>query len=102
MDLTTHDIITQLTRHGSIIIWAEQEDLGTATLWAAITAWRNNASDVARRRVAVELREAGVDARTLARVTGLPPASKPPAPAPPVSRAEVAADAAHIAKWGYV
>lgn len=99
--LTTHDIITQLTRHGSVIIWAEYEGCAQAALSSAITAWRNNATPDARRRVAVELSEAGLDWRTITRVTGLN-TSKPVAPAPPVSRAEAAADAAHIQKWGHV
>lgn len=99
--LTTHDIITHLTRHGSVIIWAEYEGCTQAALPSAITAWRNNASPEARRRVAVELSEAGLDWRTITRVTGLN-TSKPSAPAPPVSRADVAADAAHIQKWGHV
>lgn len=103
--LTTHDIITHLTRHGSVIIWAEYEGCTQAALSSAITAWRNNASPEARRRVAVELSDAGLDWRTITRVTGLntsKPSAPAPAPAPPVSRAEAAADAAHIQKWGHV
>lgn len=101
MELTTNEIITNVLRHGGLILWAESEGMEIAELEAAIARWRQEASNHMRRRAQHELGEAGIDARLVERITGYTTPSDPHY-APPVSQREAAADAAHIKKWGYV
>lgn len=101
MELTTNNIITNVLRHGGLILWAEHDGVKVAELEAAIARWRQEASNYLRRRAQMELSEAGIDARLVERITGYTTPSDPHY-APPVSQREAAADAAHIKKWGYV
>lgn len=101
--LTTEDIVRGLRTSGGVLLWSY--DLGCAQrdLSAAITVWREATGRDNRVVVAHELVEAGLDHRTIHRVTGISVRTAraeqwPPAP----TRAERADDARHIAQWGYV
>lgn len=100
-ELTTHDIITHLTRHGSMSAWTEYENVTSRKMIAAVKAWREKASKEALQRVATELGEAGLDWRTISRVTGLS-SEKTRAHVPPVSEDDLTADQHHIKTWGHV
>ena len=101
--LTAQEIVDGLIKSGGVLLWSIDLGIQQPALSAAITLWRNSASDRERQEVARALAAASLDQRTIGGVTrwSARRQAQGPMPAPP-SRTELREDAAHIAAWGYV
>lgn len=104
MHLTAEQIIKGLISSGGVLLWSIDLGISQPKLSAAITSWRQRATLEERREVAHALRLAKLDHRTIVGATGVRAVESRPVPplAPSLTKADRAADAAHVAAWGHV
>jgi hypothetical protein len=100
MKLTTQEIHDALAQHKTLRSWAATLGMGPEDLRPKIAAWRRTVTAQEAEGLGICLRDADVGAHTVEAVVGWVP-SKNGWPPPP-SHADLAADARHIAKYGYV
>ena len=100
MKLTTQEIHDALAQHKTLRSWAAALSMEPEDLRPKIAAWRRTVTAQEAEGLGLSLRDADIAPNTVEAVIGWVP-SKNGWPPPP-SRADLQADARHIAKYGYV
>lgn len=99
--LTSQEIYEGLVAHGGAAAWGAEAQQDPTTLRGMIETWRRSMRPATVAQLAEDLRRAGVNGTAINSLVDGRCARLAPW-APPVTRAEIAQDAQHIAQWGYV
>lgn len=98
--LTSQDIYEHIVFFGGVQEWARSVGQDPRAVQEGVLAWRRSVRVAQIEQMARDLAEQDVNGRAIKWALGRSP--KKVAKVPAVSRQEIAADAAHIAQWGYV
>jgi hypothetical protein len=99
IEITTDMILYGVGECRTVVAWALDLELAESVMWRGIEGWRVRTSQRERDELAEALASAGIDPRTVAALVG---AHQRGLRGRGLDDADRDADAAHIARWGYV